>query len=303
MFPSEPQFEDGPLPLVGIPTADEGHARDEAAGFGVQVREQLHLLGYSDLKYRYSGGKSRIYFARDKRGREVAIRVNALYAQKRKRNRASTDNLVRNFLLKFLLPKHPNVIHLISGGIFKVSVKGNSNSPTKVLYTVMNWVEGKTLAEAWSDPAFIRGGVDRIAQTAVGVLSGLSSLYGRGLRHGDMKPRNVVLESKTWNPVIVDLRLSLHICRTWDSDRKDFRRTLRALLTGELALEWQEKEPIVEKALKFWFSGNPTKEQRRTIIMWCDVVEHLAPNAPLGNATPSRILKVVQDMLSRAKSP
>lgn len=289
------------LPQVGIPIADEGHARDESMGFGANVIAQLERLGFTHLNHRHSGGKARVYHGRDIKGREVAIRVNALYVNQRKRNRSSLDNLIRYHLLRWFMPVHPNLVRFLSSGVLSLPATKNEGSQ-RVLYCVMDWIEGQTIMEAWRDPSFVEGGLDRIAHTAYGILKGADALYRRGLRHGDLKPRNVILKAGTWDPVIVDLGFSLHIGRSWSSERRDLRRTLRALLLGELHQDWDEDEPVLEKALRFWFPSGPTSLQCHVMSTWVDLMNDLAPGGALGQAVPAGILLDAQRRMARWKS-
>lgn len=269
--------------------AESGHQVDEDSGFGETVLGMLSKLGYSNLRHAYSGGRARLYLGETTGGRPVAIRVQARFALQRRRNQATRKNILRLKALECFLPRHPNLVRHLDSGVLRVP-RTDGAGEDRILYAVMNLVSGVTLEAALGDPAFVSGGVPRLEATIRGILEGLSALYKRGIRQGDLGPPNVMLESKTWNPVLIDLRFSLRFFRRADRDRHDLRRTLRCLLTCNGKMEDQEPLPPLsaERAVEIWGGKDPATQAK--VREWAAFAESLAPGGNLGSASLPRIL-------------
>ena len=91
---------------------------------------------------------------------------------------------------------HPNV-----AGIFLVGELPASRMP----YFVMQFIEGRTLAEEIADGAISESRVKRLVGE---IASALAAAHARGLVHRDVKPANIMLESESDRPVVLDFGIS-----------------------------------------------------------------------------------------------
>lgn len=91
---------------------------------------------------------------------------------------------------------HPSVVNVLDVG----------TSDEEMLYTVMELLEGETLAAllARVGPLPARATLPIVE----GIAAGLEAVHGHGVIHGDLKPANVFLERDTANVKLLDFGLS-----------------------------------------------------------------------------------------------
>jgi hypothetical protein len=93
--------------------------------------------------------------------------------------------------------QHPNVV-----SVFQVGELPESGTS----YFVMQYVEGKTLAEAFPEGTVVP--VLRAKRIIGEIASALAAAHGRGLVHRDIKPSNVMLEADTDRVIVLDFGIS-----------------------------------------------------------------------------------------------
>ena len=91
---------------------------------------------------------------------------------------------------------HPNV-----AGIYLVGELPKSRLP----YFVMQFIEGRTLAEEIANGAVSESRAKRLIGE---IASALAAAHSRGLVHRDVKPSNIMLESESDRPVVLDFGIS-----------------------------------------------------------------------------------------------
>ena len=93
---------------------------------------------------------------------------------------------------------HPNVVT-----IYHVS----SPSENETAFCVMEWIEGKTL-QHWIDHH-----LDELQQRVVPLLQqlsdGIGAIHNQGIIHRDIKPGNILIDTRTGRAVIVDFGIAL----------------------------------------------------------------------------------------------
>ena len=314
-----PRFEDYRLPAVldsqaGLMTAEQEAAchANIVAHFAARDFEEIQKLyggrdawvyvawarGRRELAQRYNLKDVGLLLALAPRGYKVAIRVIAPYAVKRPRNRATLGNRLRSKLLPRLLPRHPNLVRYLGSGVFHWH-DAATGARVPLPYLVMEFIEGRNLSALLPDPAFRAGGVTRIRTVTVGILEGLAALYRRGLRHGDLSPSNVILETGTYWPVLVDLRLSTRLFRRLARDRADIHRTLREMLAGRYELSREPSAAAREAAWQFWSAAQMPPAEQDAFKAWLDFVDSMATGGALSAAQPPAILKAAKALARR----
>ncbi|MEM8924664.1 MAG: protein kinase [Actinomycetota bacterium] len=135
------------------------------------------------------GGSSLVYRAHDREtGRRVALKV----------ARSDTPDAVHRLRREAELLQritHPNVVRVIDWGLI---------TETPVLVT--EWIDGPSLAEMLRDCGPLDPQI--VLDLAAPVATALDTLHERGVVHRDLSLRNVLVDSTTNAPVLIDLGLS-----------------------------------------------------------------------------------------------
>ena len=127
-----------------------------------------------------TGGMGAIYHGLDDSlGREVAIKV---MLKSLGSDPESLETFKREARMAAAL-NHPNIVHIYSFG-------EQGGQP----YIVMELVPGKSLDDIITAPELAHPG--RIVQIGLDVARGLAAAYDIGLIHDDVKPKNILLDSK-----------------------------------------------------------------------------------------------------------
>ena len=121
------------------------------------------------------GGNARIYLARDREDRQVALKV--LHPELLVS--VAADRFLREIRLCSQL-QHPHIAHLLDSG-----------ERDWIVYYVMTYVEGPTLREHLSSVS--RLSVGETVRLADDLLDALDHAHGHGIVHRDVKPENVVM--------------------------------------------------------------------------------------------------------------
>ncbi|MBE7197300.1 MAG: bifunctional protein-serine/threonine kinase/phosphatase [Parafilimonas terrae] len=135
--------------------------------------------GYDILRRLHAGGRGHVYLASDREnGALVALKVPGL------EQRGDPDYL-RHFMMEEWIARRLDSPHILKAH--------PRTSPRSHLYTVMRYVEGRTLAQWMADNRepdleAVRGIVEQIAR-------GLQAFHRREMVHGDLRPENVLIDS------------------------------------------------------------------------------------------------------------
>jgi tetratricopeptide (TPR) repeat protein len=151
------------------------------------------------------GGMGEVYLAEDKDlGETVALKT------MRADWRADEAALLR-FRDEIRLARrigHPNICR-----IFELFFH-NSQSGIRTAFLTMEYLPGKSLAQALTTGPFAPAEALRIAR---GIASGLDAAHAAGILHRDLKPSNIILTGETGRPVITDFGLAKPLETSGDS--------------------------------------------------------------------------------------
>ena len=142
------------------------------------------------------GGMGRVYRARHNRvSRRFALKIlfGELAADPRMRARFAREAEAASRM------DHPNVVSVVDFG----------ETPQKLLYLAMTYVEGQDLANVLDAEAPLPW--PRVVGLSMGLLRGLAHAHGVGLVHRDFKPANVIVvrDGAAEVPKIVDFGLAV----------------------------------------------------------------------------------------------
>ncbi|MCJ2014425.1 bifunctional protein-serine/threonine kinase/phosphatase [Methylobacterium sp. J-076] len=135
--------------------------------------------GYDILRRLHAGGRGHVYLATDlESGARVALKVPGVEL------RGDRDYL-RHFAMEEWIARRLDSPHVLKAH--------TRDGPRSHLYTVMRYVEGRTLAQWMADHRepdleAVRGLVEQIAR-------GLQAFHRREMVHGDLRPENVLIDS------------------------------------------------------------------------------------------------------------
>lgn len=265
------------------------------------LRPHLEALGYRDLAPLSQGQNAWVFRAKGPDGEALAVRVTTIAALARWRNDTGFGKLVRHKLLRWWAPAHPNLIALRATGALRVTHPDPQRGVVRLFYTVMPFVEGPTLEQAFADPVFRAGGPERLQTVWIEILLALAALHARGLRHGDPSPRNVLLEKTSGRAVVIDLRFTTHFKNRRDRDRGYARRLLFCLLSGKFEPWERPKEPLDEIACRaYWLGKEASEAQRAKLESWLAFARDLSDGGRLEHASTPEILQAAQGTASQA---
>ncbi|MBI2377509.1 MAG: protein kinase [Deltaproteobacteria bacterium] len=228
------------------------------------------------------GAMGRVYKARHVRiGRKFAIKVmfGELAADPKMRSRFEHEAKAASLL------DHPNVISVVDSG----------ETPDGLLYLVMDFVEGKDLAELSEKGAMPLAEVIELLR---GICSGLQHAHDRGIIHRDLKLENVVVveENGTKLPRIVDFG----IARLLEPSPEEARLTAQGCVVGTPAYMSPEQacgEPLDARSDLFSlglityellagkkpFDGSPLDIARKNVSLPAPPIRE---RNPLADTTP-----------------
>jgi serine/threonine protein phosphatase PrpC len=135
--------------------------------------------GYDVSRRLHAGGRGQVYLATDREnGALVALKVPGIELR-------SDPDYLRHFLMEEWIARRLDSPHILKAH--------PSPRPRSHLYTVMRYVEGRTLAQWIADhPApdldTVRGIVEQIGR-------GLQAFHRREMVHGDLRPDNVMIDA------------------------------------------------------------------------------------------------------------
>jgi serine/threonine protein kinase/GAF domain-containing protein len=183
--------------LAGVHLADRFAQRPAPAAAG---RESGAIAVGEVLDHKYlvtgrlgDGGQSSVFFARDKLTSQlVAIKV----------MRAAVDEaLLVSEAAALSRVRHPNV----------VQVHGWGRTPAGRLYLVLEYVQGRTLADRLAETRATgeRLSWDQALKIARELGGALATLHAAGVVHGDLKPSNVILDAALDRAVLIDFGLGM----------------------------------------------------------------------------------------------
>jgi hypothetical protein len=162
--------------------ASPDSAGSPPADWRAAVATRLADLGYPAVRYLTRGDAAWVHVAAGPTGGPVAIRVSdPLLATGREA--ATLRNWLALKLAVRLLPRHPNLVRFRDAGSIAVSAGGRR---ARLLYTVLDYVEGSSLLDCLRAGAVRAGGVARLAGITLDILAGWAALHRRGLRKGDL---------------------------------------------------------------------------------------------------------------------
>lgn len=232
---------------------------------------------FQGLRRLGQGGMGLVYVAREPLlKRDVAIKILApefrgdVGARERFQREAQAAAAVA----------HPNVVN-----IFQV---GELNT-TRLPYFVMQFVEGKTVEQAYPRGTAAPESVAR--RIVVEVAAALAAAHARGLVHRDIKPANVMLDPETGRAIVLDFGISASV----QHEPADEKLTATGVYIGTpryMSPEQASGEASTEKSDVYslgcmayeLLSGQPVFEAKGTIAL---LAAHMRDTPkPLGEARP-----------------
>ncbi len=161
------------------------------------------------------GGMATVYLAEDlKHRRKVAVKV--------LRQELAAIVGAERFLKEIEVTagqQHPNILPLYDSG-----------EADTLLYYVMPYVEGETLAERLKREKQL--GVDETVRIAEGVAAALQFAHQHGVIHRDIKPANILLQSG--RPVVADFGIALALTQAGGAERVHVRARVQGPVAGGL---------------------------------------------------------------------
>ncbi|MBI4820473.1 MAG: serine/threonine protein kinase [Deltaproteobacteria bacterium] len=239
------------------------------------------------------GAMGRVYRARHVRiGRKFAIKVmfGELAADPKMRSRFETEAKAASLL------DHPNVISVVDSG----------ESPDGLLYLVMDFVEGKDLAEL-SEKGPLP--LPEVVGLLKAICAGLQHAHDKGIIHRDLKLENVVVVDDNGQkvPRIVDFG----IARLLEPDPDEARLTAQGCVVGTPAYMSPEQacgEPLDPRSDLFSlglityeliagkkpFDGSPLDIARKNVSLPAPLIHERNPNANPGPELEAIIAKMLE---------
>lgn len=240
------------------------------------------------------GAMGRVYRARHTRmsGRIFAVKVmfGDLAADHKMRSRFAHEAEASSRL------NHPNLVSVVDFG----------ETPDGLLYLVMDFIEGKNLADLLDEG----GGLPetRVVQLLSGIAQGLDHAHEQGLIHRDLKTENVVVVNEGGRelPRIVDFG----IAKLTEADSGEQKLTAQGCVVGTPAYMSPEQacgEPIDIRSDLFSlglityellagkkpFDGTPMEVARQNISSNPPPIGHRAPNAVVSPELEALVFKLM----------
>lgn len=205
-----------------------------------------------------------------------------------------------------MLAEEARVAETLSGGHFRatasplvVSVRRHVADPGPGLrpYLVMPWIDGGTFRERLDAAQ----GPDARAQNAelfLSLVEGVSVVHGRGIVHGDLKPENVLIQTRgeTEEPLLTDFGLASH------RQAARLEQSLRASLQTDDALTGGTLAYMAPEVVK----GGQASRASDVYALGVILHEVLLGRRPTKLTTPAELIRVlpeeVVEILVRALS-
>ena len=203
-----------------------------------------------------SGGMAEVYRARDELlGRDVAVKV---LSERFSRDPSFVERFRREAQRAANL-SHPNIVGLYDFG-----------SDGDTYYIVMEYIEGRTLAEVIADNGALMP--ERAAEIAADVGAALQRAHGSGIIHRDIKPGNIMLTSAGQTKV-TDFGIARAV-----GGEQDATMTQTGMVIGTAAYLSPEQA-----------QGEPVDARSDIYALGCVLYESLAGSPPFTGDTPLSI--------------
>lgn len=156
---------------------------------------------------RHTGGFAHIYQAIDQRvvDRRVAVKV--------LRNKYALDDSWR----KRFLGETVSLEQVKSRNVVIVHDRIENDVPTGLDYLIMEWIRGVNLEEFRQSGTDFK--IEELLKLAIGITEGVEKIHSKGVGHGDITPKNIMLKEDKI-PVIIDFGLSWDILDVDESERQ-----------------------------------------------------------------------------------
>ncbi len=178
--------------IVRIDTLPEGEPGEVLGEVGdlppaPLLEPPCHFDGYDIERRLHAGGRGHVYLATDgETGARVALKVPGLEL------RGDRDYL-RHFMMEEWIARRLDSPHVLKAY--------DRDGPRSHLYTVMRYVEGRTLAQWMADHR--EPHLETVREIVEQIARGLQAFHRREMVHGDLRPENVLID-KAGTVVIVD---------------------------------------------------------------------------------------------------
>lgn len=135
--------------------------------------------GYQILRRLHAGGRGHVYLATDlASGERVAVKVPGLEL------RGDRDYL-RHFMMEEWIARRLDSPHVLKAH--------TRSAPRSHLYTVMRYIEGRTLAQWMADHS--EPDLEAVRRLVEQIARGLQAFHRREMVHGDLRPENVLIDA------------------------------------------------------------------------------------------------------------
>ncbi len=260
------------------------------AEFTEAARIPLRGKGYEILSVLANGAKARVYLARSATdGSAAAVRIYKPPEEREGFHGGCPGVLMFRFLEWRLGKGHPNVAALRGSGSIKVRLGGRAR---RLVFSVMELAEGPSLRDVIFDGRIRDLGFDGALRIMTGLTRAVEFLEGRGIRHGDVEPQNVILSRDVGGnllPKLIDLvprrrRLIEFHRRLLSRDpRHNDRMKLQATLAAVLLGRWEKGRGEIRcidaaEVMRYWSIPDG---RRDSVAALCSLVARLGPSGDL----------------------
>ncbi len=169
------------LRIDGLPEGEPGEVLGSVGDLppAPLLEPPITFDGYDVSRRLHAGGRGQVYLATDREsGARVALKVPGI------EQRGDADYL-RHFMMEEWIARRLDSPHVLKAHPV--------TRPRSHLYTVMRYIEGRTLAQWMADHRepdleTVRGIVEQIGR-------GLQAFHRREMVHGDLRPENVLIDA------------------------------------------------------------------------------------------------------------
>ncbi len=275
--------------------ADAAIARE--AKFTAVAAEKLARKGYEILSLIAEGANTRVYRARRiSGGGEVAVRIYKPPGERKKFHAAKRSPLLFALFRWRLGRGHPNVVRLLGSGAVAIAMDGTRH---RLPYAVMELAEGPTLRDLLEGGGLRHMGLPAALEILKGVISGAEYIRGRGLRHGDLEPQNVILTRSPDGrivPKLIDLAPRMVSRNPRRNDHIKLQMTLASVLIGRWIARKDVRRVDENEAARYWGLPPPAPTELGEL---CRLVESLGPPGAMFGRATSEFRARFEDAVSR----
>lgn len=185
-----------PVRQKGRNQVDEGDAVPAALAVAEGPVTTASGIGrYEIVRVLGEGGMGTVYLGRDPDlGRDVAIKLHRCRDSRPEVCRRSRDRFRRGVRAAALVPPHPNICPVHDVG-------DHGDEP----FAVLEHIQGQTLADLLRTR---RLSPRRAVRLACKIARALETLHRSGIVHRDVKPANILIDSRTREPMLTDFGLA-----------------------------------------------------------------------------------------------